>query len=153
MPLDSKKTVSPDLTTNCGGIISPNPFWLASAPPANSGDQVQRAFDAGWGGAVWKTLGSPIQNVSSRFAALEFRGTKAIGFNNIELITDRPLDVNFREIYETKLKFPKHALFANAVGLSTVLFAPGAEGSDLTTDFRVPGVAAPELGSEDRARK
>ena len=55
----------PDLSTNCGGIRSPNPFWLASAPPANSGLQVQRAFDAGWGGAVWKTLGVPIQNVSS----------------------------------------------------------------------------------------
>ena len=51
-----------DLTTRCAGIESPNPFWLASAPPANSGDQVMRAFDAGWGGAVWKTLGTPIQN-------------------------------------------------------------------------------------------
>ncbi|MCC6528626.1 MAG: tRNA-dihydrouridine synthase, partial [Polyangiaceae bacterium] len=100
----------PDLTTNCAGISSPNPFWLASAPPANSGDQVQRAFDAGWGGAVWKTLGQPIQNVSSRFGGLHYQGTRAIGFNNIELITDRPLEVNFREIYETKKKFPKHAV-------------------------------------------
>ncbi|MBI4955222.1 MAG: NAD-dependent dihydropyrimidine dehydrogenase subunit PreA [Myxococcales bacterium] len=100
----------PDLTTNCAGITSPNPFWLASAPPANSGEQVQRAFDAGWGGAVWKTLGQPIQNVSSRFGGLHYQGTRAIGFNNIELITDRPLEVNFREIYETKKKFPKHAV-------------------------------------------
>ena len=100
----------PDLSTNCAGIRSPNPFWLASAPPANSGAQVQRAFDAGWGGAVWKTLGVPIQNVSSRFGALNYSGTRAIGFNNIELITDRPLEVNFREIYETKKKFPKHAV-------------------------------------------
>ncbi|MBK7579940.1 MAG: NAD-dependent dihydropyrimidine dehydrogenase subunit PreA [Myxococcales bacterium] len=100
----------PDLTTNCAGIRSPNPFWLASAPPANSGGQVQRAFDAGWGGAVWKTLGQPIQNVSSRFGAINYSGTRAIGFNNIELITDRSLEVNFREIYETKKKFPKHAV-------------------------------------------
>ena len=100
----------PDLSTNCGGIRSPNPFWLASAPPANSGAQVQRAFDAGWGGAVWKTLGVPIQNVSSRFGAINYSGTRAIGFNNIELITDRPLEVNFKEIYETKKKFPKHAV-------------------------------------------
>ncbi len=90
-----------DLTSNCGGIISPNPFWLASAPPANSGAQIQRAFEAGWGGAVWKTLGQPIQNVSSRFGAIGYRGTPGVGFNNIELITDRPLEVNFREIYET----------------------------------------------------
>lgn len=100
----------PDLSTNCAGIRSPNPFWLASAPPANSGAQVQRAFDAGWGGAVWKTLGQPIQNVSSRFGAINYSGTRAIGFNNIELITDRPLETNFREIYETKKKYPKNAV-------------------------------------------
>ncbi|MBP9113153.1 MAG: NAD-dependent dihydropyrimidine dehydrogenase subunit PreA [Polyangiaceae bacterium] len=102
-----------DLTTNTAGIISPNPFWLASAPPANSGLQIQRAFEAGWGGAVWKTLGQPIQNVSSRFGAIGHRGVAGVGFNNIELITDRPLDVNFREIYETKKLFPKHALIVS----------------------------------------
>ena len=100
----------PDLAVDCAGIRSPNPFWLASAPPANSGGQVQRAFDAGWGGAVWKTLGTPIQNVSSRFGAVDYKNAQAIGFNNIELITDRPLDVNFKEIYETKKKYPKHAV-------------------------------------------
>ncbi len=99
-----------DLSTNCAGIRSPNPFWLASAPPANSGAQVQRAFDHGWGGAVWKTLGTPIQNVSSRFGAVGYGGKSAIGFNNIELITDRSLEVNFKEIYDTKKKYPKHAV-------------------------------------------
>ena len=102
-----------DLSIDCAGIKSPNPFWLASAPPANSGGQVQRAFDAGWGGAVWKTLGQPIQNVSSRFGGHDVRGVKAAGFNNIELITDRSLEVNFREIYETKKKYPKHAIIAS----------------------------------------
>ncbi|MFO0636996.1 MAG: NAD-dependent dihydropyrimidine dehydrogenase subunit PreA [Nannocystaceae bacterium] len=102
-----------DLSANCGGIRSPNPFWLASAPPANSGPQIQRAFDHGWGGAVWKTLGTPIQNVSSRFGGVDYRGLKNIGFNNIELITDRPLESNFREIYETKKKYPKHAVIVS----------------------------------------
>ena len=103
----------PDLTTNCAGIRSPNPFWLASAPPANSGAQVQRAFDHGWGGAVWKTLGQPIQNVSSRFAAIQYGGHRGVGFNNIELITDRSLETNFREIYETKKKYPDHAIIVS----------------------------------------
>lgn len=102
-----------DLTTNLAGIQSPNPFWLASAPPTNSGYQVQRAFEAGWGGAVWKTLGDPILNVSSRFAAVGFNGQRVAGFNNIELITDRPLEVNLKEIYETKKKFPNHAIIAS----------------------------------------
>ena len=100
----------PDLSTNCAGIRSPNPFWLASAPPANSGLQIQRAFEAGWGGAVWKTLGVPIQNVSSRFGATTIRGVQGAGFNNIELITDRSLEINFREIRETKKLFPNHAV-------------------------------------------
>ena len=41
-----------DLSSNLAGIRSPNPFWLASAPPTNSGYQVMRAFAAGWGGVV-----------------------------------------------------------------------------------------------------
>ncbi len=57
-----------DLRINFAGIKSPNPFWLASAPPTNMGSMIERAFDAGWGGAVWKTLGEPIVNVSSRLA-------------------------------------------------------------------------------------
>jgi dihydropyrimidine dehydrogenase (NAD+) subunit PreA len=103
----------PDLTTNTGGIRSPNPFWLASAPPANSGRQIQRAFEAGWGGAVWKTLGVPVQNVSSRFGGLTIRGVQGAGFNNIELITDRPLEVNLREIAETKRLFPHNPIIVS----------------------------------------
>lgn len=102
-----------DLRINLAGIESPNPFWLASAPPTNSGYQVQRAFEAGWGGAVWKTLGDPILNVTSRFAAVSFNGQKVAGFNNIELITDRPLEVNLKEIYETKKRFPNHTIIAS----------------------------------------
>jgi dihydropyrimidine dehydrogenase (NAD+) subunit PreA len=103
----------PDLSIDFAGIRSPNPFWLASAPPTNSGDQVMRAFDAGWGGAVWKTLGNPIVNVSSRLGAVDLGDRRMIGLNNIELITDRPLDVNFKEITETKKRYPKHAVIVS----------------------------------------
>ncbi len=103
----------PDLKTNCAGIVSPNPFWLASAPPTNSGEQIMRAFDHGWGGAVWKTLGQPIQNVSSRFGGHSYGGKKNVGFNNIELITDRPLETNFKEIYEVKKRYPNHAIIVS----------------------------------------
>lgn len=99
-----------DLSISLAGIKSPNPFWLASGPPANTGDQVARAFDLGWGGCVWKTLGDPIVNVSSRFGAITVGGQRMVGFNNIELITDRPLDVNLREIREVKRRFPSHAM-------------------------------------------
>ncbi len=105
----------PDLSANCAGIRSPNPFWLASAPPTNSGEQVMRAFEYGWGGAVWKTLGidPPVVNVTSRYGAVDIGGQKAAGFNNIELITDRPLADNLREIYQVKKRFPDRAVVAS----------------------------------------
>jgi dihydropyrimidine dehydrogenase (NAD+) subunit PreA len=72
-----------------------------------------RAFDAGWGGAVWKTLGDPIMNVSSRFGGVDLGTYKMMGFNNIELITDRPLEVNLREIREVKKRYPKNVVIAS----------------------------------------
>ncbi|HRH70018.1 MAG TPA: NAD-dependent dihydropyrimidine dehydrogenase subunit PreA [Flavobacteriales bacterium] len=102
-----------DLRTNLAGIKSPNPFWLASAPPTNSGYQIMKAFDAGWGGAVWKTLGVPVVNVSSRYGSVNYRDKRMVGFNNIELITDRPLKDNLREISEVKKRFPEHAVIAS----------------------------------------
>jgi dihydropyrimidine dehydrogenase (NAD+) subunit PreA len=102
-----------DLTTDFCGIKSLNPFWLASAPPTNTGEQIMRAFDAGWGGAVWKTLGDPIVNVTSRFGAVDYAGQKMMGLNNIELITDRPLAVNLAEIREVKKRYPKHVVIAS----------------------------------------
>jgi dihydropyrimidine dehydrogenase (NAD+) subunit PreA len=102
-----------DLSVDFAGIKSPNPFWLASAPPTNTGEQIMRAFDAGWGGAVWKTLGDPIVNVTSRFGGIDLGPNKLMGLNNIELITDRPLDVNLREIAEVKKRYPKHTIIAS----------------------------------------
>lgn len=72
-----------------------------------------KAFDQGWGGAVWKTLGVPVINVSSRYGAVNYRGNRMIGFSNIELITDRPLKDNLREIEEVKKHFPDHAVIAS----------------------------------------
>jgi len=102
-----------DLSINFAGIKAPNPFWLASAPPTNSGYQIMKAFEAGWGGAVWKTLGIPVVNVSSRYGSVNYRDTRMMGFNNIELITDRPLADNLREIEEVKKYFPNHAVIAS----------------------------------------
>jgi dihydropyrimidine dehydrogenase (NAD+) subunit PreA len=102
-----------DLRVKFCGVESPNPFWLASGPPTNTGDQVMRAFDAGWGGAVWKTIGEPIQNTSSRYAAIDLNGVKMMGLNNIELISDRPIEVNLREIAAVKKRYPKHLVIAS----------------------------------------
>jgi dihydropyrimidine dehydrogenase (NAD+) subunit PreA len=95
------------------GIKSPNPFWLASAPPTNSGYQIQKAFEQGWGGAVWKTVGAPVLNVCNRYGTIDYKGSKIIGLNNVELISDRPLEVNLREMAETKKNFPNNTVIAS----------------------------------------
>jgi dihydropyrimidine dehydrogenase (NAD+) subunit PreA len=102
-----------DLRVKFCGLESPNPFWLASGPPTNTGGQVMRAFDAGWGGAVWKTIGEPIVNTSSRYGAIDYNGVKMMGLNNIELISDRPVETNLREIAEVKKRYPKNIVIAS----------------------------------------
>jgi dihydropyrimidine dehydrogenase (NAD+) subunit PreA len=99
-----------DLFTDCAGIRSPNPFWLASCPITNTGEMVARAFDAGWGGVVWKTVGEPITNVTSRLGAFNLDGRRMVGLTNIELISDRPTEVNLAEIADIKRRYPKQAL-------------------------------------------
>jgi len=102
-----------DLSTVFMGIPSPNPFWLASAPPTNSGQQIMRAFDAGWGGAVWKTIGEPVVNTASRYSSVDWNGQRMMGLNNIELISDRPVEDNLRELSEVKKRYPRHAVIAS----------------------------------------
>src|SRR3984885_8540330 len=103
-----------DIRNNFVGIKSPNPFWLASAPPTDKAYNVVRAFKAGWGGVVWKTLGEqgpPVVNVNGpRYGAWHSQDRRVMGFNNIELITDRPLEVNLREIKQVKRDWPDRAL-------------------------------------------
>jgi glutamate synthase (NADPH/NADH) small chain len=107
-----------DLTSEFLGIKSPNPFWLASAPPTDKAYNVNRAFEAGWGGAVWKTLGEdpPIVNVNGpRYGAMHGNDRRVLGFNNIELITDRPLHVNLAEIRQIKHDWPDRALIVSVM--------------------------------------
>ena len=110
----------PDLSIEFCGVKAPNPFWLASGPPTNSEYQVRRAFDAGWGGAVWKTIAhEPIVNVSSRYGGVDYDRRKLMGLNNIELITDRTLDTNLKEVARVKKAYPEHALFVSLMVEST----------------------------------
>ncbi|MGB3689129.1 MAG: NAD-dependent dihydropyrimidine dehydrogenase subunit PreA [Jannaschia helgolandensis] len=106
-----------NLTTDFIGIKSPNPFWLASAPPTDKEYNVRRAFKAGWGGVVWKTLGAegpPVVNVNGpRYGAIYGADRRLLGLNNIELITDRPLEVNLREMKAVKRDYPDRAMIAS----------------------------------------
>ena len=146
-----------DLRCEIAGVKSPNPFWLASAPPTDKKYNVERAFKAGWGGAVWKTLGEdpPIVNISSRYGAVSLNGQRVAGFNNIELITDRPLAVNLQEIKELKRDWPDRAIVvslmvpceeANWRAIIAQVAGTGADGIEL--NFGCPhGMSERGMGS------
>jgi dihydropyrimidine dehydrogenase (NAD+) subunit PreA len=106
-----------NLSADFAGIKSPNPFWLASAPPTDKAYNVERAFRAGWGGVVWKTLGEPgppVVNVNGpRYGAIWGADRRLLGLNNIELITDRDLEVNLREIKQVKMAWPDRAVIVS----------------------------------------
>ncbi|MFP4273551.1 MAG: NAD-dependent dihydropyrimidine dehydrogenase subunit PreA [Paracoccaceae bacterium] len=105
-----------NLASDFLGIKSPNPFWLASAPPTDKEYNVRRAFEAGWGGVVWKTLGidPPIVNVNGpRYGVVHGADRQLLALNNIELITDRPLEVNLQEIKAVKRDYPDRAMIVS----------------------------------------
>src|ERR1700689_1739190 len=138
-----------------GKINSPNPFWLASAPPTNTGEMIMRAFDGGWGGAVWKTIGEPITNVSSRYSATDWNGQRIMGFNNIELISDRTVEQNLTEMAEVKRRYPKNAVIASLMVASNreawheiVTRAEDAGADGLELNFGCPhGMSERGMGS------
>lgn len=103
------------LACTIAGVESINPFWLASAPPTDKYYNVRRAFEAGWGGVVWKTLGidPPVVNVSSRYGVHHDRSRNVVGINNIELISDRPLDINLQEIAQLRKEFPERVIIGS----------------------------------------
>ncbi|MEO1538816.1 MAG: NAD-dependent dihydropyrimidine dehydrogenase subunit PreA [Pseudomonadota bacterium] len=105
-----------DLRNDFVGIKSPNPFWLASAPPTDKEYNVRRAFEAGWGGVVWKTLGLDphVVNVNGpRYGVVYGADRRLLGLNNIELITDRPLQTNLQEIKAVKRDYPDRAMIVS----------------------------------------
>lgn len=148
-----------DLTSEFLGIKSPNPFWLASAPPTDKEYNVRRAFEAGWGGVVWKTLGSegpPVVNVNGpRYGAIWGADRRLLGLNNIELITDRPLEVNLEEITRVKKDYPDRAIIVSLMvpceeqawkDILPRVEATGADGIEL--NFGCPhGMAERGMGS------
>lgn len=106
-----------DLSIEFCNLAFENPFMLSSAPPTATGEMIRRAFEAGWGGAVVKTLGlTPTPNVRPRFATLETDNKRLMGFENIELCTDRPLSYWTSEIKKIKKEHPKKILFVSIFG-------------------------------------
>src|SRR5258705_5273324 len=106
-----------DLSITVNGIKFPNPFLLGSGPPGTNARVLAKSFDAGWGGAVAKTVSlesSKVVNVVPRYGKLRSRETnEVIGFQNIELISDRPIEVWLEEFRQVKKDYPNNVLVAS----------------------------------------
>ncbi|MDT4969738.1 MAG: dihydropyrimidine dehydrogenase [Acidobacteriota bacterium] len=106
-----------NLSIIVNGINFPNPFLLGSGPPGTNARVIAKSFDAGWGGVVAKTVSlesAKVVNVVPRYGRLRSRETgEIIGFENIELISDRPIDVWLNEFREIKKEYPNHVLIAS----------------------------------------
>src|SRR6266542_3071695 len=106
-----------DLSIVVNGITFPNPFLLGSGPPGTNARVIAKSYDAGWGGAVAKTISlesAKVVNVVPRYGKLRSKTSgEVIGFENIELISDRPIDVWLEEFRQVKKEYPKHILVAS----------------------------------------
>lgn len=109
----------PDLSVVVDGLRLPNPFLIASGPPGTNANVIAKAFDEGWGGVVAKTVSldaSKIVNVAPRYARLRAGdGGEIVGWENIELISDRPLEVWLKEFRQLKARYPDRVLIASVM--------------------------------------
>ncbi len=107
----------PSLAITVNGIEFDNPFLLGSGPPGTNARVISKSFDLGWGGVVCKTISldsSKVINVAPRYGKLKGReSNEVMGFENIELISDRPFDTWLDELAQLKKQYPKHVLVAS----------------------------------------
>lgn len=149
-----------DLSITVNGMKFPNPFVLGSGPPGTNARVIAKSYEAGWGGAVAKTVSlesAKVVNVVPRYGKLRSRVSgEVIGFENIELISDRPIDVWLDEFRQLKKEYPNHILIASIMEeyekdrwqeLTRVVQDTGVDGFEL--NFSCPhGMTERRMGSE-----
>ena len=115
-------SAQPSLQVSFCGVVFPNPFCLSSSPVSNTYDMCARAFDAGWGGVVYKTVclddEVTISHPSPRLNALSRGPQRVVGLQNLEQISDRTAADNFRDIARLKKVYPDRALVVSIMGLT-----------------------------------
>jgi dihydroorotate dehydrogenase subfamily 1 len=111
----SETSVSLAVTVN--GMQFENPFLLGSGPPGTNARVIAKSFELGWGGNVAKTISldaSKVINTAPRYSQLKSRTSKdVIGFENIELISDRPFSDWLDDFRKLKKSYPKQMLIAS----------------------------------------
>ena len=146
-----------DLSITFMGVRFPNPFCLSSSPVGNCYDMCAKAYDTGWGGVVFKTIGPKhylIDEVSPRFDALAKEGSPFVGFKNMEQIAEHSLEENLADLRRLKKNYPDRVLIASIMGsneqdweeLARLVTEAGADMIEL--NFSCPQLTSHAMGSD-----
>lgn len=144
-----------DLSIEYLGVKCENPFFLSSSPVGGCYDMVAKAYEAGWGGVFFKTVGRFIADeCSPRFDNVGKEQTPWIGFKNMEQISDKPLEDNLQAIHRLKRDYPDKIMVASIMGSSDEEWKELAElvtqaGADLIEcNFSCPQMTSHAMGSD-----
>lgn len=146
-----------DLSITFMGVRFPNPFCLSSSPVGNCYEMCAKAYESGWGGVVFKTIGPKhylIDEVSPRFDALAKEGAPFVGFKNMEQIAEHPLEENLADLRKLKQNYPNQVLIASIMGsneedweeLARLVTEAGADMIEL--NFSCPQMTSHAMGSD-----
>ena len=155
-PVRRPKRSRPSLAIDFCGLHFQNPFCLSSSPVGNTAEMVARAFEAGWGGVVYKTVGLEeayqIVDPTPRLNALHHGERRFIGLQNIEMISERPFKQNLKDIAWLKRHFPDRQVMVSIMGYSDAGWRELAQGvadagaSLLELNFSCPQMAVEGAG-------
>ena len=146
-----------DLSINFLGVKFENPFCLSSSPVGNCYEMCAKAYDSGWGGVVFKTIGPKhflINEVSPRFDALTKEDTPFVGFKNMEQIAEHSLEENLNDLRRLKKEYPNKVLIASIMGtneedwveLACLVEEAGADMIEM--NLSCPQMTSHEMGSD-----
>lgn len=144
-----------DLSIEFCGVTFENPFCLSSSPVGNCFDMCAKAYDAGWSGVVFKTIGFFQPNeVSPRFDHLIKEDTPFVGFKNMEQIAEHPLEENLEALRQLKKAYPHKVLIASIMGeneqewedLAKLVEEAGAD--MIECNFSCPQMTSHAMGSD-----
>lgn len=148
----------PNISIQFCGVTFSNPFLLSSSPVGNHAEMCARAFDAGWGGIVYKTLNVDktykVTMPSPRLNAYHYEGSRMVGLQNAEQISDRSLADNMHDIKTLKKKYPKKVLVSSIMGLNDDDWALLAKMSeDAGADMLELNFSCPQMATEKGGHK
>lgn len=147
--------IKKDLSIDFLGVKCENPFFLSSSPVGSNYEMIKKAFEAGWGGVYYKTIGVYIPDeCSPRFDIGRKEDLAWTGFKNMEMISDKPLEVNLEYISRLKEDFPTKVMAVSIMGsndeewvyLTKKVTEAGADIIEL--NFSCPQMDSHEMGSD-----